>query len=187
RLPPALPILPVLAVPESSDGGLPRRVAAAVDFSRFSRAAVTTAIRVSEAGAEVHVAHVLRAPPADVEELAPDWTGRLREQRGTQLEQWTKEWVEGAGARPQSHLIEGDPAEQVLDLADRVGADLIATGSHGMGFLGRLLLGSVSTRILRGATCAVLVAPPAERAGHGFGATAEVSRTPPRGEGRKEE
>jgi hypothetical protein len=37
---------------------------------------------------------------------------------------------------------------------------VIAAGSHGAGFLSRLVMGSVSTRLVRGATRMVLIAPP---------------------------
>jgi nucleotide-binding universal stress UspA family protein len=57
-------------------------------------------------------------------------------------------------------MLDGDPALQLLRLAERIGAELIAAGSHGAGFFGRILMGSVSTRLVRRATCAVLVNPP---------------------------
>src|SRR5262249_41743541 len=40
-----------------------------------------------------------------------------------------------------------------------VNAELIATGSHGHGFVARLLIGSVATRIVRCSTCSVLTVP----------------------------
>src|SRR5262249_9075776 len=55
--------------------------------------------------------------------------------------------------------LHGDPANEVLHWATRIGADLIAAGSHGYGFFSRLLLGSVATKLLRRASCAVLGVP----------------------------
>ncbi|HTE47634.1 MAG TPA: universal stress protein, partial [Gemmatimonadaceae bacterium] len=43
--------------------------------------------------------------------------------------------------------------------ATSVNADLIATGSHGHGFVARMLIGSVTTRIVRCSTCSVLTVP----------------------------
>jgi nucleotide-binding universal stress UspA family protein len=51
---------------------------------------------------------------------------------------------------------EGDPAEQILRLAEKIGADLIVMGTHGRTGLRRLLTGSVATAVLRGARCPVL-------------------------------
>jgi hypothetical protein len=55
--------------------------------------------------------------------------------------------------------IGGRPASELLDYAARVGADLIATGSHGRGFVARAILGSVTTKLLRSTTCAMLAVP----------------------------
>jgi len=51
---------------------------------------------------------------------------------------------------------EGDAAEEILCMADEIGADLIVMGTHGRTGLRRLLAGSVATAVLRGAHCAVL-------------------------------
>jgi hypothetical protein len=53
----------------------------------------------------------------------------------------------------------GDPATELLAFANSVGADLIATGSHGHGFVARMLVGSVATKIIRYSTCSVLAVP----------------------------
>jgi nucleotide-binding universal stress UspA family protein len=55
------------------------------------------------------------------------------------------------------HARIGAPVREVLGLAEEIGADLIVMGSHGRGAVGRLLLGSVSTAVLHGARCPVLV------------------------------
>ena len=59
----------------------------------------------------------------------------------------------------QRVLLHGDPATELLAFAAGVHADLIATGSHGYGFVARMLVGSVTTRILRCATRSVLTVP----------------------------
>ena len=51
----------------------------------------------------------------------------------------------------------GRAAEVILDAADRVKADLVVVGSHGHGFWGRSLLGSVSNAVVHHARCPVLV------------------------------
>jgi nucleotide-binding universal stress UspA family protein len=58
------------------------------------------------------------------------------------------------------HTRIGKPAEEILTLAHEVGADLIYVGSHSKLGLERLVLGSVSERIVREARCAVIVARP---------------------------
>ena len=56
------------------------------------------------------------------------------------------------------HARIGKPADQILHLARELGADLIVIGSHGLTGIERLVLGSVSERVMREAHCAVLVA-----------------------------
>jgi hypothetical protein len=62
--------------------------------------------------------------------------------------------------RIEEAVLSGDPAKELAMYAGSVGADLIATGSHGHGYVSRLVLGSVTTKLLRTAKCAVLVIPP---------------------------
>jgi nucleotide-binding universal stress UspA family protein len=60
-------------------------------------------------------------------------------------------------ASPLEPIATGDPAEEILKLADETGADLIVVGARGLGTIKRLLLGSVSETVLRDARCPVLV------------------------------
>jgi nucleotide-binding universal stress UspA family protein len=60
--------------------------------------------------------------------------------------------------RPIKTVIrQGDPAEEVIDTAKKMKADVIITGSHGRHGAQRFLLGSVSSKIVDHAECAVLV------------------------------
>ncbi len=56
------------------------------------------------------------------------------------------------------HARIGKPADEILAVAEGVGADLIIVGSKGVTGLERLVLGSVSERIVREAGCSVEVA-----------------------------
>ncbi|WP_299412771.1 universal stress protein [uncultured Sulfitobacter sp.] len=57
------------------------------------------------------------------------------------------------------HVGQGDPASEVLDLAEASKADLIVTGRRGLGGLGALVLGSTSSQISKHAKCACLTVP----------------------------
>ena len=54
-----------------------------------------------------------------------------------------------------SEVLDGDPAEQLVAASEN--ADLLVLGSHGRGFIDRLVMGSVSDRVVRAAACPVLV------------------------------
>jgi nucleotide-binding universal stress UspA family protein len=51
----------------------------------------------------------------------------------------------------------GSPKEMIIEEAKDWGADLIVVGSHGYGFWGRMLIGSVSDAVVHHAPCSVLV------------------------------
>jgi nucleotide-binding universal stress UspA family protein len=53
----------------------------------------------------------------------------------------------------------GDPAEAILEIARRDGADAIVLGRRGRGRLAGLLLGSVSQKLVSLAPCPVIVVP----------------------------
>ncbi|HEV8326086.1 MAG TPA: universal stress protein [Nitrospiraceae bacterium] len=61
----------------------------------------------------------------------------------------------GFTAEPVCRL--GKPAEEIMKVASKQHADLIVMGAKGMGAIARVLLGSVSTRVVQHANCAVLV------------------------------
>jgi nucleotide-binding universal stress UspA family protein len=58
----------------------------------------------------------------------------------------------------EHRVAEGDPAEEVLRLAEREGCDLIVMATRGRTGLGRLWLGSVAEEVVRNAACPVVTA-----------------------------
>jgi nucleotide-binding universal stress UspA family protein len=75
---------------------------------------------------------------------------------------------------------EGEPGERLLDAAEAEDADLIIVGSHRRNRLGRLLLGSVSTRVVEHARRPVIVARGDETVRYEpTAAAAEAGRTAP--------
>ncbi len=56
----------------------------------------------------------------------------------------------------EHHLIVGDPASAIAELAKSEGVDLIVMGTHGRTGLRRLVMGSVAEAIIRRAPCPVL-------------------------------
>jgi nucleotide-binding universal stress UspA family protein len=65
--------------------------------------------------------------------------------------------LEPDAASVQVGVCFGRPAEEILTFADTVGADLIAMSAQGRFGIGRWVFGNVVDRVLRGATCPVLL------------------------------
>ena len=66
------------------------------------------------------------------------------------------------GIDVRSEVLLGDPAEEIIDYAEKEGADLIIMCSHGSGGIRRWVFGSVTEKVLRGSTTPVLVIRPEE-------------------------
>ena len=61
------------------------------------------------------------------------------------------------GIEVQTHPVEGDPAEGILNVAEQSNADLIVVGNKGMTGAKRFLLGSVPNKVSHHAPCSVLI------------------------------
>ncbi len=68
--------------------------------------------------------------------------------------------LEAVGEIPgevHTDLLEGSPAETILDVANTRKSDLIVIGSRGLGRLTGVLLGSQSQKVVQHAPCPVLI------------------------------
>jgi nucleotide-binding universal stress UspA family protein len=61
------------------------------------------------------------------------------------------------GVEVQTHPVEADPAEAILNIAEETGADLIVVGNKGMTGARRFLLGSVPNNVSHHAPCSVMI------------------------------
>ncbi|MEO8548482.1 MAG: universal stress protein [Kofleriaceae bacterium] len=144
------------------------QVVVAYDFSTHAEHALARALDVA-CRAPQHVVHLVAA-------LDPRLGLPILETRhadypyADQIQALAADHVKTALAGRESagaveffvHARFGAPAEQILEVAEEVGADLLFIGSHGFVGIERLLLGSVSERIVREARCPVMVVRPKE-------------------------
>ncbi|QIN85299.1 universal stress protein [Rubrobacter tropicus] len=111
-------------------------------------------------GSELHVVHVvpvsepyhLFAEEADGPSIYEEDRQRARKV----LDGEVKKVRAAGGEVAKDYLQEGDPDAEVVNLAERIGADLIVAGSRGVGTL-RRPIGSVSSSITAHAHCPVLI------------------------------
>ena len=151
----------------------PTKVLLATDGSSEAELATLTAADLAQkTGSELHVILVLDdAPTAMLYPEATDPEGveqrdpileeefeRRSEQRGREVLDAEVERAGSAGGTvEQAHLAMGEPAREIVHLAEDLGAGLIVVGSRGRGGMRRALMGSVSDAVVRHAHCPVMV------------------------------
>ena len=152
--------VPVLAV--DSDLESVHTVVAAVDFSPSSIRAAKTALQLMGSSGTLYMVFV--EPPA---ELLPNGFALPEEERfpdevAVSFRRFADELGKHPGILAERVVLSGRPVSAIVQFAERVGADMITTGSHGHGKVERFLLGSVSTGLVRNAGCGVLVVQPSD-------------------------
>jgi nucleotide-binding universal stress UspA family protein len=116
----------------------PRRIVVGFDGSETSRRALDAAADLIGYGSTLSVVSVQNGEVG--RSASAEARTRLQERH-----------VHGAYHEPT-----GEPAEQLVETAANLGADLVVVGRRNRGPL-RALLGSVSSRVVRRAPCDVLV------------------------------
>ena len=139
------------------------RILCPTDFSDFSAAAVSyAAAMASDYGATVRLLHVSTPFPVVVPFADVPGDPRLFEVQSEQAEQGLAAEaarVRKSGVTVDTERREGNAVREVLNAAQDFKADVIVLGTHGRGGFERLVLGSVTEKILRKASCAVLTIP----------------------------
>jgi nucleotide-binding universal stress UspA family protein len=137
-----------------------------VDLSETSFRALGYAAALAKwYNARLLVLHVL-GPPEPEPVMAPDG-GLLEPRRRAPADAVAVELnraMDAAGVADVAPLILADEKrthETIVDYARAQGADLLVMGTHGRSGFNRLLLGSVTEKVLRAAPCPVLTVPPA--------------------------
>jgi nucleotide-binding universal stress UspA family protein len=121
---------------------------------------------------ELHVVHVFGIIPwypiysqgTDLDETeleepqVEEELQRTSEQRARELLDAEVEKLRSVGGTvAQAHLREGGPAQEIVGLAEEIGAGLIVIGSRGFGGIRRALMGNISDSVVRYAHCPVMV------------------------------
>lgn len=141
----------------------PTKILLATDGSKDADLAAQAATDISKGtGSEVHLIHVLgqfprQAFPGVTPEIYSYILDKTYEQARHLLDEQAKHIEEGGGRVAGTYVRRGQAVEQILDLAEELGAGLMVMGSRGLNPLKRLVLGSVSEGVVRHASCPVLV------------------------------
>lgn len=131
-----------------------------VDFSPGSTLAVEKAAELARAtGSRVELLHVYQLPvlalPDGVISATPAYITTLTSNAQQQLDE-IAEGLRGRGVQVATKLVEGSPAQAILEHAARLPAGLIVLGTHGRRGFQRFLMGSTAERVVRLANIPVL-------------------------------
>ncbi|MCK5914056.1 MAG: universal stress protein [Desulfuromusa sp.] len=148
------------------------------DLSKESSRVIRYALELAcKFHAQVHVLHVMPTVDSAVLNMValtmgPDNLAKFnasneaeiaektRDQLQKIIEQETELLEEEIMHPPKVEVHHGEPTPMILDVADRLDADMIILGSHSKGKLHYAFLGSVAEKILRKTNRAVTIVPP---------------------------
>ncbi len=148
---------PVLAI-EPSFQFPARRAAIAIDFSERNLSAARRAIPYLAADAAVYLVHVKPDPPFGVPHPG-QWIRSYEDGVRTGLRRFIDELGFPPEIQAEPIVLNGHPGVAIADFARASRCDLIVAGSHGSGFWNRLVIGSVTSHLLRHAVCSLLLVP----------------------------
>lgn len=130
-----------------------------VDFSDFTDTALTYSIALSrEFNAKLFLVHVVIEvePLLKSSEIALDVQALQKSHMDKAFEQLTT-LVKKADIPYEILIAKGDPADRIRDLALEHRADMVITATHGKSGIKRLLLGSVTEKLIKTIHCPLLV------------------------------
>jgi len=134
-----------------------KRILVAHDGSKSSDKALKKAVEIADKfGSTLTVVAVI--PELFLTELVEaDRTRIFETLKSETLDMLDRIKTRTSGIKIKTVIRQGSPALEILNAAAAVKADVIVTGSHGRHGAEKFLLGSVSSKIVDHATCAVLV------------------------------
>ena len=150
------------------------RILVPTDGSRGTQRAVRHALELAETyEATLHVLSVVNTSAFDALESGSEMTDALEEAGGDAIEAIEKK-ANNRGIETVTTLRRGTPHREILAYSDEHDIDMIVMGTHGRSGLDRVMLGSVTERVVRGATVPVVTVRMDEEARVG---TAEAAQT----------
>jgi nucleotide-binding universal stress UspA family protein len=160
---------PVLVVRSGAGSWPPVRVVIGEDLSEDAHSAAKLGITLAKLmEAETLLVHTYEGMPPHPEtlpqadrELYEAMVDKHLRQVESALEERAAELEQAYDVRPQVRIVPGESAQVLAEIAEEGdGPSLLVVGSRGLGTSERIVIGSVSSKVLRAAGGPVLVCPP---------------------------
>lgn len=150
-----------------------RRILITLDGSPLAEQAIPSALELARAvNARIILLRVNEIVPVNPVEVAITWDWdipepeqKLLNERRRAAESYLKEVVtqfDLSDCEVETIVLDGTPVDRIQEFARLYGIDLIAMSTHGHTGLRRWLYGSVSSKVMRGSHCSMLIVRPPE-------------------------
>jgi nucleotide-binding universal stress UspA family protein len=144
-----------------------RQILIPVDYSEPSRRALQLALTLGD-DAKLVVVHAWDRPAYVSDEMVAYKDGSrrslselIRENAEKEMADFLAGVPEAAAKKLEHRLLNGDPVAVILAEAEKPGYDVLVIGTHGRTGMTKLLLGSVTEKLIRLSPIPVLTVPPA--------------------------
>jgi nucleotide-binding universal stress UspA family protein len=136
------------------------RILFPTDGSDAAERALDLAVAVADAhGAELHVLYVADTNQPSLSRVQGQVVDAL-EGEGDRIVEDAGSSARNAGVDVTTEVVQGGPSQTILDYVDARDVDLVVMGTRGDRDVERLLLGSVTERVVRSSPVPVLAVPP---------------------------
>ena len=136
-----------------------KKIMVATDGSELVKQAVETAIEISRlSGAKLYAVYVVVPTTHSPRDFG--WEKAAMEHfrnEGKTATGFVDDAAKKVGVEVESVLLEGHPADKIVEFAENQGIDIIVMGTLGKTGLDRFLLGSVDEKVVRYSKTPVLV------------------------------
>lgn len=139
-----------------------QKILVPIDFSNGIEQIIQKSMQMAKAfSGSIYLVHVEQPikdssgrdhgdPVAEMTHDYPDETAKLNTLAGR---------IRDDGIETHAIFIKGVPSLSILEVAEKISAELIIIGTHGHGIITGLLLGGVSQAIIKKSACPVLLVP----------------------------
>ncbi|WP_332697996.1 universal stress protein [Halalkalibacter lacteus] len=134
-----------------------KQIVVALDGSEQSLRAAEKAIGLAKvSGAYVYVVYAVDGTTSKSDVLST-WNSLGVTEKRKKKFKYVEQCAKKEGVSYEMKIVRGEPAISIVHFAQSVEADLIVIGSRGLNQFQQMVLGSVSHKVVKRATCPVLI------------------------------